>query len=102
MLENKANFLNRIMHRPEAAYTETIEDGKKRYKANIGNYHISYAYGGACLHETATEGGGVHCPVGNYHRPKRELLEAMDNFMEGIGAVGRDHDLFRRKDKIKQ
>lgn len=96
MLENKANFLNSIMERPLTPYTETIEDGKKRYKANIGNYHISYAYGGACLHETATEGGGVNCPVGNHHRPKRELLEAMDNFMQGIGAVGRDHDLFRR------
>ena len=84
MLENKANYLNRIMGRPEEAYTITMEGEKKRFKANIGHYHISYAYGGACLHEMDTEGGGVRCPVGNYHRPKRELLEAMDNFIQGV------------------
>ena len=54
MLENKADYLNKIMGRPEAGYTLTMEGDKKRYKANIGNYHISYAYGGACLHETKT------------------------------------------------
>jgi len=86
MLENKADYLNEIMGRPKAAYTVSTEGDKKRFKANKGHYHISYAYGGACLHEMATDGGGVRCPVGNYHRPKRELLEAMDNFIEGVMA----------------
>ena len=84
MLENKADYLNRIMDRPAEGYTVTMDGDKKRFKSNIGHYTISYAYGGACLHEITSEGGGVRCPVGNYHRPKRELLEAMDNFIGGI------------------
>jgi hypothetical protein len=87
MLENKADYLNRIMNRPATGYTVTKEGPNKRFKSNIGHYTISYAYGGACLHEITSEGGGVRCPVGSYHRPKRELLEAMDHFISGIFEV---------------
>jgi len=96
MLENKADWFNQIMHRPTELNTMSIVDGRKKWKGNIGHYHISYQNGGVCLHEIVSEGGGVRCPVGSYHRPKRELLEAMDNYMEGISDVGRDRDLFRR------
>jgi len=82
MLENKADYLNEILGRPIAPWRKDKYTGE--YKANIGNYHISYAYGGACLHEMTNEGGGVSCPIVHGHVPKRELFGLMDAFIAGI------------------
>ena len=55
-----------------------------RNRANVGNYHLSHAYGGVCLHRMANESGGVTTPLGSGHVPKRELYEQMHAFLRGI------------------
>ena len=80
MLERKADYLNKILKRPAEAY-RIVGD---RYRANIGNHHISYAYGGACLHRMSNESGGVSSPVVEGHVPKRELINLMEAYIRGL------------------
>ena len=75
-LEGLADTLNKVTDSPIAPYSNG--------KANVGNYHISYAYGGACLHRMANEHGGVTCPIQNHHSPKRELYNAMHAYLSGL------------------
>ena len=48
MLDKKVEHLNKITGNPSAPWTR-LENGKLR--ANIGNYHLSGAYGGWSLHQ---------------------------------------------------
>lgn len=80
-LEAKAGIINRITKSPEASYTKK-SDGS--YKANIGNYHLSGAYGGVCLHRMQSDGGGVSDVFSCGHVSKRELAIRMDAFIAGI------------------
>jgi len=80
MLEGKADYLNQLTNSPRESYTKKGD----RWNANIGNHHISYAYGGACLHRMSNEGGGVSCPVVHCHIPKRELLGLLEAYIEGF------------------
>jgi hypothetical protein len=82
MLEGKADYLNKITGSPAEQWHKDRINGK--YKANIGNYHISYAYGGASLHRMVSEGGGVSTPLGHGHVPKRELLNLMEAYIRGL------------------
>lgn len=68
--------INRITNSPAVPYI----DGK----AQIGNYHISHAYGGVALHRMHNEGGGVSSPLSTGHIPKRELANLMYAFINGI------------------
>ncbi len=76
MLEEQVKILNKL----------TVNDLEPWGKngANVGNYHISYAYGGVSLHQMMNTSGGVTCPLGSYHRPKKELYEAIESYMSGI------------------
>ena len=49
--------INQLTKSPEAPYAKSA-DGE-RMVAQIGNYHISHAYGGVSLHRMVSEGGGV-------------------------------------------
>jgi hypothetical protein len=73
--------LNYLTNSPMKPY-EKGEDG--RIHAQIGNYHISQAYGGVCLHRMHNDGGGVTTPLSGGHIPKRELYEQMHAFIRGI------------------
>ena len=55
-LERIVLRINRALNRPETPYGKD-ENGK--FKANLGNFHISGAYGGVALEEIQTDGGGV-------------------------------------------
>lgn len=79
-LDAKADTLNVMMKTPAAPY-RTV-DGKAA--ANVGNYHISGAYGGYCLHRMATEGGGAHDVFSVGHVPARELAGLMSAYMAGM------------------
>ncbi len=68
--------INRITNSPAAPYI----DGK----AQIGNYHLSHAYGGVSLHRMHNEGGGVSSPLSIGHVPKRELAALMYAFICGL------------------
>lgn len=77
-LENQVEIINRLTKSPEKPYNE--EAGG----ANVGNYHLSYAYGGVNLHRMATDGGGVLTPLGGGYHTKRELYVKMDAFIKGL------------------
>jgi hypothetical protein len=76
--------LNKITNSPTEAYVFDKTAGRSR--ACIGNYHISHAYGGVCLHRMSTESGGVTCPLIHGHVTKRELYNAMYNYLAGFEA----------------
>ena len=82
-LEAVVARINRTVGAPLASYSRG-EDGKLH--ANIGNYHLSYAYGGAALHRMSNAAGGVDDIFGG-HMPKRELYEKMHAFLRGLEAA---------------
>ena len=76
-LDAKADTINRMTNSP--VESSRMVDGK--YVANVGNYHISCAYGGYCLHRMVTKGGGVSDVFNCGHVPARELAGLMSAYM---------------------
>ena len=68
-------------------YTKTWEVPNQKYTANIGNYHLSGAYGGYALHRMDTDGGGITDVLRVGHVSKRELYNSMQAFIRGIDAI---------------
>ncbi len=79
-LDAKARTLNGMTKSP--VEPSRMVDGK--YRANVGNYHISGAYGGYCLHRMSTEGGGVSDVFDCGHISARELAGLMSAYMAGL------------------
>ena len=75
-LQAVVDRLNRITGSPLTPYVGG--------KTQIGNYHISHAYGGVCLHRMHNENGGVSSPLSTGHITKRELLGLLYAFISGI------------------
>lgn len=92
-LDSLAQWLNKITGAPEEPYTRG-EDGKLR--ANVGNYHISHAYGGVCLHKMVNESGGVSCPISQGHGTKRELYNQMQAYLRALEDVRYNHVTIER------
>jgi len=81
-LEAICEWINTETNSPLKPYSRGA-DGKMR--ANIGNFHLSQAYGGVTMHRMDNEGGGVSCPSGfNSHMPKKECEAKMRAFYEGL------------------
>lgn len=80
-LKAKVDWLNKMTGNPTDPYTRGA-DG--HHKANIGNYHLSHAYGGVCLHQMANEGGGVRDIFNCGHITKRDLAERISAYMLGL------------------
>lgn len=74
--------INRATGAPMEPYTIGA-DGRAVH--NPGNYHLSGAYGGWCLHRMS-EGGGVSTPLVAGHVPARELANLMHAYLAGLGA----------------
>jgi hypothetical protein len=68
--------LNSITNSPVVPYVNGV--------AQVGNYHISHAYGGVCLHRMYNDAGGVSSPLSTGHIPKRELAGLLHSFIAGI------------------
>lgn len=83
-LERVAEMINRQMKTPEETYAP---DPTGVLRAQVGNYHISYAYGGACLHQISNEGGAARDVLFSGHIPKRDLFNLMHAFLRGIEEV---------------
>lgn len=58
-----------------------------RHHAQPGCYHLSRAYGGFCLHQIATEGGGVRDVFSCGHVPARDLANRMFAYLAGFDAA---------------
>jgi hypothetical protein len=82
-LESLVQWINELTNSPATSYTRT-EDGKS--SANIGNYHLYFAYGGVNLHRMTNTGGGVSTPLGGGTRTKRELFNQLHAFINGLRA----------------
>lgn len=84
-LEAVVKRINLITDSPLETYTrKKLDDGRFTSKANIGNYHLSYAYGGVCLHRIDNESGGVSVPINSGYVSKRELYNLMQVFISGL------------------
>lgn len=79
-LEYLVSRINELTDSPKEPWNRTGD----KFKANIGNYHLSYAYGGVCLMRHVNEGGGVNCPLVSYHEPKRDLYNRLTAFISGL------------------
>lgn len=73
--------INRETNSPAEPYSQ---DSAGRLVGNIGNYHLSRAYGGYCLHRMANDGGGVHDVFSCGHVPPRELYNLMHALLAGF------------------
>ena len=82
VLECQVKIINRITNSPMISYTKT-DSG---CKANVGNYHLDYAYGGVKLVQICTDGGGITEISRNGYGTKRELYYWMDAFITGLGV----------------
>ena len=76
--------LNRLTGSPTEAYTKSPEGA---FKASVGCFHISQAYGGYCLHRMYNEGGGVSSPLNTGHIPARELSNLIGAYIAGIEST---------------
>jgi hypothetical protein len=80
MLEARVRRLNELTGSPLIPWSKV--DG--RNVANIGNFHLSGAYGGVCLHRMVNENGGIRTPIISYHTTKRHLYDLINAYMDGI------------------
>ena len=80
-LEAMVEHLNKITDSPSAAHTRQA-NGK--LVANIGNWHVSQAYGGVCVERMTNESGGVSCPIWMGYIPKREAYDRLSSFIRGL------------------
>lgn len=79
-LEQVVNRINEVTNSPMESYSKTAE----KFKANIGNYHLSYAYGGVCLHRIVSDCGGVEDVFYSGHTTKRDLYNRMQSYLLGL------------------
>jgi hypothetical protein len=82
----KAAIINRMTNSP--AESSRLVDGK--YVSNVGNYHISGAYGGVCLHRMCNESGGVRDVFDCGHVPARKLADLMSAYIAGLNDATKD------------
>jgi hypothetical protein len=86
-LENLVTFINEITGSPLTPYSR---DENGNLKGNIGNYHLSHAYGGVNVHKTVNDGGGITCPITHGYVTKRELYNAMHAYIRGLEHTKRE------------
>lgn len=80
-LKSVADMLNRMTGNPLEHYAK---NDAGEWRANVGNFHISQAYGGYCLHQMCNESGGVRDIFSCGHVPARELFGLMHAFRRGL------------------
>ena len=84
-LEIKVLRLNMITKSPIASYVEVPVERYKKFIAQIGNYHLDWAYGKVALNRMTSEGGSVNRVFG--YSSKAELYALIDAYMSGVLAV---------------
>ena len=84
-LERKINLLNEVTNNPEKPYGDgyVMENGAKRLRINVGNYHLAGAYGGYELHQMSKR-GGVRDVFNSGYVTKIELYYRISAYIQGI------------------
>ncbi len=85
-LEVLTERINKAAGSPLTPYTRNGETGHRlaEFHANIGNYHLDYAFGGVELHRMVNEHGGITGISRGGHGTKRELYEFMFAYLDGL------------------
>jgi hypothetical protein len=78
-------LLNRITGSPEVPYKKEGD----RHAPNVGNYHLSRAYGGFALHQMANDNGGIRDVLNSGHVPARQLFDMMSAYRYGMESATR-------------
>jgi len=86
-LERIVLRINRALNRPETPYGK---DENGRFKANLGNFHTSGAYGGVALEEIQTDGGGVRRVSTDGYGTKRQLYAWCSAFLAGLESCPKE------------
>lgn len=84
-LDAQVSLVNGYLGRPDEPYT-IGEDG--RYHANIGNVHLSGAYGGWRVDVMDNDGGGTRT-LTDYHAPMRETYAVLRGMVAVLREAGR-------------
>jgi hypothetical protein len=84
-LNAQCERLNRLEGAPLESYSKDESTGK--FTANIGNHHISQAYGGYSLHRITNAGGGVSNPLSIGHVSARELSGLLSAYIAGMNRA---------------
>ena len=79
--------IDRINRETDSPAEPYIRDADGKLRAQIGNYHLSRAYGGFELCRMVTEGGGVSSPLRTGHIPARDLMNRMHAYLAGLDAA---------------
>jgi hypothetical protein len=75
--------INTVTNSPLASWEQVTESsGRVRNVAQIGNYHLDWAYGGVMLCQMMNAGGGIVTVTGR--GTKRECYDQMQAFLRGI------------------
>lgn len=82
MIESKLEYLNKLTNSPLTPYKRV--DGSM--VAQVGNYHLSGAYGGVMVQRMSNTSGGVTTPITYGHVPKRECFDTLCAYINGIEA----------------
>ena len=82
-LDSAVNLINRITGNEPEPYRK---EGDK-WITNIGNFHVSGAYGGYALHRMCNEEGGICDIFQQGHMPIRELYNLIHAYRKGIEYV---------------
>ena len=80
-LQAVVDRINSVTHSPTASYTK---NGKGRMKANVGHYHLEFAYGRIGLSRMVNESGGVETIFNG--GTKRELYDQLHAFLKGFAS----------------
>lgn len=80
-LINLVARINEQTGMPTDTYSKTTTSV---FNANIGNYHLSFAYGGVALYQIQTTGGGCIDVFGVGHVSKRELHNRLKGMLLGL------------------
>ena len=83
IIEAQIERLNIETNNPPTPY---VREGEKSV-AQLGNYHLSGAYGGYSLHRMETDGGGISDVFGSGHITKRDLSARISAMLCGIHAA---------------
>tara|TARA_Y100000310_G_scaffold220022_1_gene221455 strand:+ start:718 stop:1029 length:312 start_codon:yes stop_codon:yes gene_type:complete len=87
-IETKLTYLNELTGNPVEPWNIPAPfpggSGEPGTRANVGNYHLSQAYGGFGINRMSNGGGGCTDPIFCGHRPKRECYNLLCAYIRGI------------------
>lgn len=83
-LEATVDRLNIAAGTPCTPYTK-VADGK--FRANPGNYHLDWAYGGVKFVRMENEGGGISNPTHMGFESKKVCYDMLHSFIAGLNTA---------------